>query len=327
MRNIPDVITFREDTQKVVKPTVDERLASSFDKIHSLLQEGTPLLPEEDKSELRGTVTILRSRFLRDPEHVANYLASKKLSSEQQASLLSALEKSVPSLSIPSQLALRNPYVDPFLQDCLYKEVINKPDDWAIRSSTGFATDLENVFKKLNDIFHIIAEINPIGNPSIYRSELLTFAKLWLRGKSFKEIVSRAMPSKIRVLIDVESKDVDNAIRKAMDFITKDISYVTAKYFLVLAEIIKAVVPNEQQFSYAMTIGLPGMLELGCSDQKSLALITACIPRAAAIKIAPLIPDEADDPVVWLSQNQRIKRLQQLSPIYHKILKRCGVWD
>ena len=324
----PDWIeTFREDTQKVVKPTVDERLASSFDKIRSILENGTPLLPEEDESELRGTVTILRSRFLRNPKHVAEYLASKNLSSEQQASLLSALEKSIPSLSIPGQLALRNPYVDPFLQDNLYKEVLANTEEWAIRPTLGFATDIENVFKKLDAIFHVIKEINPIGNPSYYRGDLLTFAKLWLRGKPFKEIVSRAMPSKIRQDASVDSKEVDKAIKKAMDFITKDISYVTAKYFSVLAEIVKAIIPEEQHSSYTMTVALPGMLELGCSDTKSLLLITACIPRAAAIKIAPLIPDEADDPVVWLSLNQKKSQLHQLPPIYHKILKRCGVWS
>jgi hypothetical protein len=317
---------FRGDTQKEVKPTTDEKFASSFQEIEKILQEGLPLLPENDESNLRGTITILRSRFLQNRKHASNYLARKIMTPEQQQSLLDALDKSMSALSIPSELALRNPYIDPILQDQLYQKVVISSKEWVVRSKHGFATDLEKVFKELDSIFHIIQEIKPIGNPSFYRSDLLTFAKLWLHGKPFKDIVIRALPSKNRNSRDVLSHDVDKAIKKAMNFITKDISFVTAKYFSVLAEIIKAVVPAEEQGDFAMTIGLPSMLELGCSGSKALALVTACIPRGAAIKIAPIIPD-VDNPVVWLSLHQKDEALQKLPSIYHKILKRTGIWS
>lgn len=318
---------FRKDIRKEIRPTIDERFISSFDKIRSLLFDGTPLLPEEDELKLRGTVTILRSRYLRGVELATNYLASKNLSEDQQNSLLAALSNSAQLLSIPPELALKNPYTDPFLQNQLYEQVKAEPRQWIIRRKAGFSTDLKNVFKQLDEIFHIIEEIKPNGNHSFYRSDLLTFAKLWLHGKPFNEIIIRALPSKLRTATNVETEDVDKAIKKAMDFITKDISFVTAKYFSVLSEIIRSVVAEKDLDDYAMTLALPMMLELGCSEPKTLALITAGIPRGAAIKIAPLVPDIEEDPVSWIMLNKSNHQLQRLPLIYKKILIRNGIWS
>jgi hypothetical protein len=131
---------FRGDTQKEVKPTIDERLASSFEQIHDLLLEGKPLLPEQH-STLRSTATILRSRFLRSRQHAAEYLSKKRLSQDQQNRLMDALTVSSCSLSIPHDLALKNPYIDPFLQDVLYQRVVEDPQQWAIRSERGLAVN------------------------------------------------------------------------------------------------------------------------------------------------------------------------------------------
>ena len=89
----------------------------------------------------------------------------------------------------------------------------------------------------------------------------------------------------------------------------------------------KSIVPEDEQADFAMTLGLSSMLELGCSDHNALALVTSCVPRGAAIKISPRIPDDVEDPVVWLMLHQKDEELQKLPSIYHKILKRTGIWD
>jgi hypothetical protein len=320
---------FRADAQKEVKADLDERLANAFSEIHAILRQGIGVLPESDNANLRAAVTILRSHYLRGRENTAKYLSQKAISPEQKEMLLDALESSMDKLPIPASLALKNPFIDPILQDQLYTQVVKAPRDWAIRSSLGFATDLEKVFKQLDSVFHILLEIGKrkwIGKSEVYRSELLTFARLWLHGKPFREIVDRALPREMRKSPNATSDAVDAAIQKAMGLITYDVSFVMAKYFSVLADIIESVVPVDEHAEFSMTLALPGMLELGCSEPTQLALVTACVPRGAALKIAPSIPAGVEDPVVWLSLHQKDQRFRTLPSIYRKILTRVGIW-
>ena len=41
---------------------------------------------------------------------------------------------------------------------------------------------------------------------------------------------------------------------------------VLVNYFSVLGDIVKSIVPEDEQADFVMTLGLPSMLELGCSD-------------------------------------------------------------
>jgi hypothetical protein len=318
--------SYRGEVRKTVVPTVDNRLSESFDRIHQIVADSAPSLLAEDK-RLASTVTLLRSRFLRGPEHARRYLATRRLSESRQASLLSELAKSLGLLTIPPDLVLKNPYVDPVLQEQLYVKVKADPSDWIIRRQQGFAKDLDRVFDLLDDIFEIVAETGNHGIPEYHRNYMITFAKLWLRGRPFRQIVTRALPSDLRKVREVPTSEVDRAIRRAMGLINKDVSFVMAKYFSVLAEVVADVVPLEEQEDYSMTLGLPAMLELGCSDPQTLALISACIPRGAAIKISEYIPIDVEDPVMWLSLNQNSRKLSKLPRIYHKILKRNGIWQ
>lgn len=317
---------YRKHERKEVRPTVSEKLVRHFELINSLLERGAPLLPDEDKNQVNSSVTVLRSRYLKSPEQAQSYLESKDLGPEQQSELLKSVGESIKLLSLPHDLALKNPSIDPFLQDELYKAVLNDSEKWMVRRERGFSTDLERVFKELDKIFHIVSEIAPRGNETYYRNDLLAFAKLWLRGKPFKSIVIRALPADQRSEKNVKTSEVDKAIKRSMNFISRDISYVTAKYFSVLADMLRAVLPEDLLNDYMVTLNLPVMLELGSTDPKTLSLITACVPRGAALQIAPVIPESVEEPVSWLTINQDYPPLQALPSIYHKILKKCGIW-
>ncbi|QDV50741.1 DEAD/DEAH box helicase [Gimesia fumaroli] len=326
------VDSYRHETKKEVIPTTNKKMVEHYAVINQMLKNGSLNLPEDDKHKLNSSVTVLRSRYLKNPDSAMKYLESKDITEDQQNQLIDSVRESVKALSIPSDLVLKNPVIDPFLQNLLYEDVLRDSEKWKIRRERGFSTDLEKVFKELDKIFHIISEINPRGKHEYYRNDLLTFAKLWLLGEPFKKIVNRALPRSLREENNVENKEVENeqvdkAITKSMNFITRDISFITAKYFSVLADILEEILPEESLDDFAMTLNLPVMLELGSNEPKSLALISACIPRGAAIQIAPLIPDSIEDPVSWLSLNQDFGPLQKLSSIYHKILKKCGIWS
>ena len=316
--------SFRGQPDKGVEPVVSNRLKTNFELLLKAIQNGEPSTSLEPV--VRSATIILRSRYLASEGDFKRYLKRKQLSDQQGSDLEVALREFAAQLTIPAAIVLKNPYVDPVLQNKLFIEVSADPSKWQIRRTKGFSTDFDEVFKLLDEIFGIIREIDPRGVHEYHRNDVTAFAKMWLNGKSFRDIVVRALPSSLRRMPTLEQKEVDKAINRAMDLVSHDVAFVTAKYFSVLSEVLRTVVSEDDLDSYAWTIALPVMLELGCGDSKSLALAMACVPRAAALKIAPIIPDDAQDPILWLTLNESDPRLQSLQAIYKRILKRTGIW-
>jgi hypothetical protein len=108
--------------------------------------------------------------------------------------------------------------------------------------------------------------------------------------------------------------------------VSTDVGFVTAKYFGVLATILESIVGIDSK-PHQTTLAIPAMLELGCRDKTALTLSSACIPRAAVLRVAPMIPKDIDDPVQWLSDNRNDSRVLSLPPIFRKILIRAGIWE
>ena len=317
---------YRKRKGKYVQPAIENHLRNSFEEILSVINSGQVLTPEDDRGvELRPTITLLRSKFFADSEEAVKYLQRKNISESDKTTLIAALTGSMDGLEIAEELVVNNPYIDPFLQDKLFQLINNNPEAWKIRSKRGFSKDLKETFKLLDEVFCIVEDINPRGNNKIYRDQLLRFSKKWLFGTSFKELVESAIPKKIRNSDQFGSKDVDDAIVKVTDFINKGVSYQMAKYYSLVSDILKVVLPEDEQSDYALIMGLSTMLELGCNDPKALALMTACVPRSTALRVAKDIP-ETDSPLSWLAVNQNNPVFQSLPSIHTKILKRTGVW-
>lgn len=308
-----------------VESSVDINLQNNFDVISHALNNDIILPNNKNILNIKNTLTILRSRFAIDTMSGNQYISRKPITKSQQQYLITALINSTNKLSIPKDLIERNPYIDPLLQDKLYLLVSSSPHDWLIRRTTGFSEDFSKVFLELDKIFHIVEECRPQSKLEFQDDVIINYAKDWLNGKNFNIIVGRAIPSKFKSMGIIPYKVVDKAVHDALQYITKDVSYVTAKYFSVLSEILKSLPGIEVMDAFNFTTNLPVMLELGSRNPKELSLIAACIPRSAALKISSLIPD-VDDPVEWLTANQDKRELMNIPRIYQKILKRAGIW-
>lgn len=316
---------YKDFDNSPVETFVDNSLKIYFGEVQYAIDHDVVLLKSMDDNELRNTLTILRSRFLIDEEFAEEYLCRKAITDEQRFVISASLKKSVGRLLIPAQLAERNPYIDPILQDKLYRLVLKSPMDWTIRRQTGFSIDFTRIFTKLDEIFNIVNECRPHSNFDFQGEIIVKYARYWLNGKPFSEIVRLALPKKYKRSPDVPYKEVDKAVQRAMEYITSDVSFVMTKYFSVLSEILKYILGEDELEMFSFTIGLPVMLELGSRDPKQLSLITACVPRGVALKIADIIPD-VDDPIEWLTANQNREDLKRLPRLYKRILRRVGIW-
>lgn len=317
---------YRTKRGKYVQPAIENHLKTRFADVCTTIAEGIVLSPDKDRDVgLRSTITLLRSKFLADPESAEAYIYRKKIPEANKKKLISSLIGSMDHFEIDKELASNNPYIDPFLQDKLYRSIRENPSNWKIRSGFGFSTDLKNTFKSLDNVFSIIEDINPIGNEKIYRDRLLNFSKKWLFGTSFRELVDWVIPKKVKESGKLRHEVVDNAIVEVTDFINKGVSYQLAKYYRLVSDILGSIIPMQEQSDYAFAMSLSTMLELGCSDPKALALMTACVPRSTALRVAKKIPD-TDQPVAWLVANQNDSVFDALPAIHRKILKRSGIW-
>jgi superfamily II DNA/RNA helicase len=309
-----------------IETFIDNSLRTHAPEIKAAINSDSVIMTSEDTNDLRNTLTILRSRFLVDENSAIDYLKRKSILDEDRDEIVHSLKRAVQKLSIPPELAEKSPYVDPILQDDLYRKVLEDKESWRIRRRRGFSEDFANVFERLDDVFDLVDECRPYATDEWWASLIVSYAKDWLNGVSFSGIVRRALPRRIRQSPDISYKEVDKAVERAQAIITTDVSFVTAKYFSVLSEILKFVLDEGDIERYSFTIGLPVMLELGSRDPKQLSLITACIPRGAALKLSQYIPD-VDDPVEWLTVNQGRVELQKIPRLYQRILRRVGIWQ
>ena len=309
-----------------VEPYLDTSLKKHGDEIQAALREDRIILKKDDTNNLRSTLTILRSRFIVDKDATEQFLVRKTTSDDHRQEIVSSLKASMAKLIIPAELIEKSPYVDPILQNKLYIDVVASPQRWKIRRHEGFSADFAQIFKKLDGIFDIVKESRPYSNLDFQDNIIIGYAKDWLSGMPFSRIVKRrSIPREFRKEADVAPKIIDQAVQWAMDYVTSDVGFVTAKYFSVLSEVLKYILGEDDLEEFSLTISLPVMLELGSRDPKVISLISASIPRGAALVFAKMIPD-VDDPVSWLTQNQGKADLQKLPRIYRKILKRTGIW-
>ncbi len=316
---------YQSSTVESVIPNTDKKFKDTPSLLLSVLSGDEVDCDDSVRKELEVISSLLRTKYFTDPQSVPSYLLRKDVPNNNVSNIISVLDATTKGLSLPKAIVIKNPSIDPILQNALFLSVRNDPNSWLIRSSRGFATDFERTFLKLDGIFNIIHEISPRGNLDFYRNDLLRYGKRWLFGSSFHRMVEMALPASLRGKDDIDPERVDLAITKVTDIIFKGIRYKTSRYYSLLSDVIGHSVPESDQPTFAMTMALSTMLEFGCSDPKALTLCSACIPRSAALYISNKIPDNVD-PVRWLIEHQGSTELRRIPNMYRKLLVRLGLW-
>jgi len=159
-------------------------------------------------------------------------------------------------------------------------------------------------------------------------TQMVLYGIKWLDNKSYGEIIKNDInwyanhenPNK---RIDPENpKHINHRINENIKINGTIVTFVLARNLKLLNDILKSKMSEDQLEKYKFSLALPMMLELGTREPVVMELISKGIPRAIAIAIFKIIPENAQDfPFDWLMKQSQIK----IHPVYSSYLKRVGI--
>lgn len=323
-----------------VEKTISSVTVSSVNKNSDILPDIIGLSRSEikeshDDENLYQLVSYLRSLYQVDKKQLDKYILSSDLSEQLKESLDVELEKISESLSIPSELISKNPFVDPVLQNKFYKRVLDDGvENWLINrkpfdkngensksvsfKDKSYYYQFWSVMERLNDIFEYDVEINNKNFGDYINVGLIVMdSHNWMLGKRHKFFIERKIGSDSIV----DELKVDKAARYVTSHISRNITFIAVKYLMLWADVIASFLSEEEKEENAYILNLPTMLELGSYDPLTLELMTLGINRSIALRIRPLINRE--DGVSIEDTLHKIDKNKML-PLFKRYLQRAG---
>lgn len=248
---------------------------------------------------VRYTSILLRNRFLKEEQDVAQYLRAKNVPNDEISKIEEKLARSLDSVEIPEKILRRNPTTDPIKQDILYKKVREDPEEWTINPQKGIYDEFERVTKNLNKIFYFTSD--PSNDVELSKGQretsqgninpIIVTGSYWLKEMSYRELINRRYNNK-----KIASSSINRTIQEVMEIVNDDVRFVLVKYYKILIDILGEVEsePNKWMQSFDQ------MLEMGSTDFNSLSLISRGIDRAVALD--QNIPSDVSDPEEYIKE-------------------------
>ncbi|WP_170234776.1 DEAD/DEAH box helicase [Chryseobacterium hagamense] len=298
---------------------------------------------------------FLKHKYLKGEDYALKYLKNKKFTDEEISIAMGYLKDNLNAIDVPPNVLIKNPSIDPLLQNQLYTKI--KSDDireWVLSKTSNFAKFLDpekietlpiydrpfywqlvNLLGKLDEIFNMFDEgFKKYNQKWLSATSTSLQAKRWLSGAPIGQIIKQ----NIEYLsgrnnynkIDPENlEDINRVINDTIRYNSTITTYLLPKYVKVLVDILNEIFTDEQKEEYKLTMSLPTMLELGTKEPLIIQLISSGITRSVAIQIFDLYNKnttkdfrEKNDILNWLSNQRDIK---ELKPIYNRYLKRIKV--
>ncbi|MEE4790540.1 DEAD/DEAH box helicase [Pseudomonas alliivorans] len=326
-----------DNKQKTIRPSVVSALEDNFESIYQLVdKERSHIVEVENGEKLYPTISYIRQLHAADSAHYQRILESAQIPDKYRDAIAKKLAPVSSSLSIPSELLQRNPYIDPLLQNKLYELIVAEPlEDWITtkfavsrKSKRGvdssdeptFYSQFESIAQKLNDVFNIEHEINSNRWGSYISIKRLVYdAYYWMAGKSHRYFIERILNEAVGE-DEQEDPKVDSAARFVTDHISRNITFIMVKYFSLWSDIVSHTLTEEQKEENAYSLSLPAMIELGSFDPKVLELMSLGINRSIALRLRKMIPSEVVDLEEWVKRAP----LRGLPLLFSRYLKRSG---
>lgn len=331
---------YENEPDKEIIPAINKILHYPIDDLVNAINQ--PL--DKNNKDIEFGVIFLKNKFLRGENLLVEYLTGKEVDEVIINTIVDSLSYKLEGISVPKELLRLNPSIDPELQDKLYKRIKKDGiDKWVLHKNenfnakwkkevinskshedTNFFGQLGNILYKLDEIFDFNAEAFFKHQISRSLPQMVFYAVLWMENKSFNELITREIKFKADILKTIDKKnkiDINKTINEIIKVYSTIVSYVLVKYTKLLADILKALLTEEELEKHKLSISLPTMLELGTYNSLVLLLISKGMSRSIAIKVYKLIPEEEEEtPIEWLSRQKKLR----INEIYNKYLIRKG---
>ncbi|MCR5889255.1 DEAD/DEAH box helicase [Hymenobacter sp. J193] len=279
------------------------------------LQNTVSIVDNADKSsvdirdeQVASVLTTLRHKYIHLPEGFSSYLYAKKLNQEDILKLLVPIRASLESVTLPREILRLNPGIDPLLQSVLY-EVIKKEGivNWVIvyngsnfykrikqENIVGYKYDELSFYWQFNALCEKLDYIFQLSSESFFKHDIGLPIKViaysgyrWLTSTPLKEIISSDINYHVdRFGLDAnDDKAVNKRISAVINIQSKIVTFMLAKYFKLLSDLLNYIMNDEEREKYKFTLSLPLMIELGTTEPYVIQLISAGITRSVALQI------------------------------------------
>jgi len=303
-----------------------------------------------EEASVSRFVLHLRNKFIRNPEGFAKYLNIGYSDEGVRDSIYDLVRTSINALTIPKEIILKNPSIDPLLQNKLYESIKEEGVfGWVIHNGENLHAklkrnvaetypiherplfyQLEYILKRLDDIFNIYLESRENTSESISISKMALHTTRWIAGEPYRVMIENEINyySSNRVLdeerIDPNNpKAVNSIIGKMIKINAQVVTFVVVKYLKLLTSMLEVILGPDNLGPYNFTLTLPAKIELGTSNAFALDLIINGIPRSIAVEIANKIPKKYEGTAMdWLGQQSSSSL--RLHTIYIKHLFKLG---
>lgn len=259
------------------------------------------VLERTGDKDIYGNLSYLRSIFKTDRNHFDRIMSYSGVAPEIAKAFTDKLDLMYREMSIPQDLIAKNPFIDPVLQNKLFRSIkTDGVSNWLISrnpmskegvdsedgdfSEISYYNQLLSVFRRLNGIFNIEYELNSNGyskDDYVNIGRLVRDAHRWMSGKKHKFFI-------LDLIGDNNSDDnaVDKAARNVTTHISKNLTFIAVKYLILWSDMISYFLSEEELEQNAYILNLPSMLEMGSYDPVVLELMSCGINRSIALSIS-----------------------------------------
>jgi POLQ-like helicase len=255
---------------------------------------------------VHANLSYLRSIFKTDRNHFDRILSNSGIATETVKVFTSKLESMYSEMSVPGELIAKNPFIDPVLQNKLFRSIENEGvTNWLISrkpmSKGGIDSDIEafseinyynqllSVFRRLNEIFNIEFELNSNGyskDDYVNIGLLVRDAHRWMSGKKHKFFILDVIGEN-----NTDKDAVDKTARRITTHISRNLTFIAVKYLMLWSDMLTYFLSEDEVEENAYILNLPSMLEMGSYDPVVLELMSCGINRSVALSISSKVKE------------------------------------
>ena len=285
-----------------ITPATDGVL-NNLDEFVSYINSGATVDAGPKKAEFDQLVSYLITQFS-STDGLSRSPACAALSVDQRAQLENSIKQVTDSLTVPIEIATRNPGISPFAMQRLLKyfQERTKP----IEQLLPVLPESQDAVQVFNNIFgRINSHLAPVFAPPQRTYALAIVVVDWMRGLTLNRLIG--------ALITYNEKnnreyELAKLIRSVMEDVEQVARFLAPRYISCYTDVLRHHLLKVDRKDLAEQIpDVTVWLEFGASQQTQLSMMGAGLSRTTAIALSEFIVDDN------LTESEVLQRISALS--------------
>lgn len=285
-----------------IKPATDE-VFDDFDVLLKYIGDSDSVDVGERKAEFDQLVSYLITQHT-ESEGLSNSPACAALTGEQKTRLQQSIKKVIESLTVPLEIAHRNPGINPFAMQRLLKYFQERTK--LIEDLLPVLPESDDAVQVFNNIFgRINSHLAPVFSPPQRTYALAILVVNWMRGFPLSRLIGSLIAWNEEKKRDYELAKV---IRDVMQDVEQVARFLAPRYLSCYIDILRHHLLSLDRADLVDQVpDVNVWLEFGASQQTQLSMMGLGLSRTTAIALSEFIVDDN------LSESEVLARISTLS--------------